>query len=105
MKLRILSWNVRGLNEREKRRTLKSLIQSWRADIVCIQETKINEWSDCLSQHLMGSRWAGWAELQAIDSRGGAVILWDKRNWNCIDIHQGSYTISSMLESAHEDFR
>lgn len=33
------------------------------------------------------------------------VILWDKKNWNGIDIHQGFYILSNMLESVHEYFR
>ena len=41
MKLRILSWNVRGANDKEKRRVIKDVIKSQKVDLVCIQETKI----------------------------------------------------------------
>lgn len=43
MKIKILSWNVRGLNAREKRSVLKSLLQQWKVDLVCLQETKMRE--------------------------------------------------------------
>ena len=43
MKIRILSWNVRGANDRDKRRIIKSVIKSQRVDVVCVQETKIKE--------------------------------------------------------------
>ena len=34
MKLRILSWNVRGTNDREKRKLIKEVIKSQKADLV-----------------------------------------------------------------------
>ena len=40
MKLKILSWNVRGLNAAEKRMVVKLFVKGVRADIVCLQETK-----------------------------------------------------------------
>ena len=36
MNLRIVSWNVRGLNEQDKRLRVRNLIQKWKADIVCL---------------------------------------------------------------------
>ena len=45
MKIRILSWNVRGANDSNKRRVIKSVIKSNKVDVVCLQETKIKEMS------------------------------------------------------------
>ena len=45
MKLKILSWNVRGANDVNKRKLIKALIRSQRVDLVCFQETKIQEMS------------------------------------------------------------
>ena len=45
MKLKILSWNVRGANDRSKRKVIKALIRSQKVDLVCLQETKIQEMS------------------------------------------------------------
>ena len=38
MKLRMLSSNVRGANDKEKRKVIKSLIRLQRVDVVCLQE-------------------------------------------------------------------
>ena len=43
MNLKILTWNVRGLNEKEKRLKVRNFLRSWRANIICLQETKL-EW-------------------------------------------------------------
>lgn len=44
-------------------------------------------------------------ELKASGTRGGIVVIWDKRKWVKLDAHRGSYSISCMLESNTEVFR
>ncbi|KAG5631014.1 hypothetical protein H5410_002731 [Solanum commersonii] len=41
MKLNIVSWNVRGMNSATKRVVLKNILNTWKADVVCFQETKV----------------------------------------------------------------
>lgn len=41
MKIKILIWNIQGLNDKNKRSTLASLVMKWKADILCLQETKM----------------------------------------------------------------
>ena len=41
MKLYLLTWNVRGANNCDKRKVIKALIKKNRVDLVCLQETKI----------------------------------------------------------------
>lgn len=55
MKIKILNWNVRGLNVKEKRVVVKSLLKGWKADVVCLQETKLNEMSMMIVKELWGS--------------------------------------------------
>lgn len=99
MKIKILSWNVRGLNEADKKSTIKSMIHKWRPDIVCLQETKIEDWSSQRIRQVAGNRWVEWAALNSIDRSSGIIVLWDKRQWSNRGIQQGCDTISCMLES------
>ena len=46
MKLRLLSWNVRGVNDSSKRKVVKAVIRSQRVDLFCLQETKIQAISE-----------------------------------------------------------
>ena len=55
IKLRILSWNVRGANNRDKRRMIKDVIKSQKANLVCLQETKIQEMSNGMVGGSVGS--------------------------------------------------
>jgi len=41
MKPKTVSWNVRGLNEKEKSLMIRGLLRDWKADIVCLQDTKM----------------------------------------------------------------
>ena len=41
MKIKMISWNVRGLNDPQKRLVVKNLLQKWKCDVVFLQETKI----------------------------------------------------------------
>ena len=37
----ILVWNVRGLNNRDRRNSVRDVVISSNADIICLQETKV----------------------------------------------------------------
>ena len=39
MLIRILSWNVMGINDKDKRRVVKAFLRIQRANLVCLQET------------------------------------------------------------------
>ena len=42
MSVKLLSWNVRGLNRFDKRLQIRNLLRMWKADMVCLQETKLS---------------------------------------------------------------
>ena len=41
MNLKLMSWNVRGANDSNKRKIIKSFVRKQKVDLLCIQETKI----------------------------------------------------------------
>ena len=41
MNLKILSWNVKGLNDCQKCSIVKNLLREWKCDVICLQETKL----------------------------------------------------------------
>ncbi|KAG5591548.1 hypothetical protein H5410_042062 [Solanum commersonii] len=57
MKFKLISWNVRGLNDREKIKVVHSLLSEWRADIVCLQETKIEGDISEMVKQIWGGRY------------------------------------------------
>lgn len=105
MRVKILNWNEQGLNNKDKRSTLKSLIQKRGADIVCLQETKIESWNPSLIRQIWGNNWLSWAEVKAIGTKGRLLILWDKIAWNCVELEAGAFSLSCRFESTSEDFK
>lgn len=104
MRVKILNWNVHSLNNKDKRSTLKSLIQKWGADIVCLLETKIESWNPSLIRQIWGNNWLFWAEVKAIGTKGGLLILWDKRALNSVESEVGAFSLSRRFESTSENF-
>lgn len=63
MNLKLVSWNVRGLNARDKRRLVKSLVMDWKADIICLQETKLEREIKVMLCQIWGGRWVRFSFL------------------------------------------
>ncbi|KAK6793695.1 hypothetical protein RDI58_007148 [Solanum bulbocastanum] len=68
---------TKGLNEQGKRRVVQNLLQDWKADIVCLQETKLEGNVRDLVKQIWAGRWIKYACLEASGTRGGILMLWD----------------------------
>jgi hypothetical protein len=81
MKPKILSWNVRGLNDMNKRMRISNLLRSWKVDIVCFQETKMVSVSSHFVHSLWGCPYVDWCH---VDSRGQEeeVDMGEVRRWS-----------------------
>ena len=55
MNLKLLSWNVRGLNNPHKRDTVKNLLKEWKCDVVCFHETKLDYTNSSVMKCFWGS--------------------------------------------------
>ena len=85
MKIKIISWNVRGVNDPEKRRVIKSFLRYNRADLVCLQETKVQQMNNVMARSIGVGRFLNWRVLNAEGSAGGIILLWDKRRISLVD--------------------
>lgn len=71
MTLRLLSWNVRGLNNPRKREVCKNLLKERWCDIVCLQETKLSSLNSAVVRSLWGSPFTGWVVLDVDQTSRG----------------------------------
>ena len=99
MKLKLLSWNVRGANEKEKRKIIKTFIRNQRVDLMCIQETKIQSMSEGVVRSLGSGRFLDWRALDASGTAGGILICWDKRTLEILDWEEGQFSLSCRFKS------
>jgi len=94
MKVKLLTWNVRGLNDQNKRIMVKSLMQKWKADVYCFQETKISKEVEAMAKQLWSCRWMKCGYLEAEGSCGGVLMMWDNRSWRGTLVEAGQFSIT-----------
>ena len=99
MKIRILSWNVRGANDSNKRRVIKSVIKSNKVDVVCLQETKIKEMSIGLVRSLGVGKHLDWRAVSSRGATGVILVFWDNKLVELVDVEEGEFSISCRFKN------
>ena len=77
MKLRISSWNVRGLHDPDKGKVIKSVARKLKPDLFCFQETKMREMSDKFVRRLGTGRRPKWVLFIDEFEPGDPPICWE----------------------------
>uniref|UniRef100_M1ALD1 Endonuclease/exonuclease/phosphatase domain-containing protein n=1 Tax=Solanum tuberosum TaxID=4113 RepID=M1ALD1_SOLTU len=62
-----------------------------KADIICLQETKLQGDITELVRQIWGDRWVKMACLEASGTRGG-IMMWDSRIWKGEVLETGTYS-------------
>ena len=104
MTLRLLSWNVRGLNNPRKREVCKNLLKDWKCDIVCFQEMKVSSIDVAFVRSLWGSPFTDWTVLDAVHTLRGVLLIRDKRVFEKLDVIAGQFSINVLLRGVVDDF-
>ena len=104
MKLKILSWNVRGVNDKNKRKVIKALIKLQRVDLVCLQETKIQDISQKVVHNLGVGRFLGWGAVSVRGAAGGVVVFWHNRVLELVGMEVGLFSISCRFKNCEDGF-
>jgi exonuclease III len=68
---KILVWNVRGLNSSARQDAVRTLVEASRADIVCLQETKMADVTRRVLLSMLGTDFSCTLELRANGTSGG----------------------------------
>ena len=105
MKLKLFSWNVRGANNPIKRNVIRKFIRSQIVDLVCLQETKIQEMSsDCARSFGVG-RFFDWKVAEAGGATGGILLFWDKRKLDLVEVETGLFFITCWFKNVEDGFQ
>ena len=104
MKVKIMSWNVRGVNDPDRRKIIRNFIRYQRVDLVCLQETKIQEMTVTVARSLGVGRLSGWRALNAEGSAGGILLSWDKKIMELVDSEIGLFSISCLFKMVEGGF-
>ena len=94
MKLKIVSWNVRGLNDSLKRLVVRNLLREWNCDVVCLQETKLVGMHRQLICSLWSCPYVDWVALDVDQTASGVLMMWDRRALEKLEVMVGQFSVS-----------
>ena len=104
MNLKLLSWNVRGANNPNKRNIIRNFIRTQRVDLVCLQETKIQELSSAVARSLGAGRLAEWRAVEAEGTAGGILVFWDTRKLELVETEIGHFSVTCKFKNVEDGF-
>ena len=93
MKLKMVSWNVRELNDSQKCLVLQNLLREWKCDVVCLYETKLVSMDRQMVCSLWNCPFVDWVALDADQTAGGVLIMWDRRVLEKLEVLVGSFFV------------
>lgn len=84
---------------------IRNMSRIWKADVVCFQETKLETGIANIVKEIWDSRWEVYVQLEASGTRGGILIMWDKRIWKGEVSSMGAYSVSCCFYGKNQDFK
>lgn len=75
--MKILVWNVRGLNSPARRTTIAQIVMAANPSVVCFQETKMEIVTLDIVKHCLGNKFETFYYLPAVGTRRGILLAWD----------------------------
>uniref|UniRef100_A0A2N9GN59 Reverse transcriptase domain-containing protein n=1 Tax=Fagus sylvatica TaxID=28930 RepID=A0A2N9GN59_FAGSY len=91
-------------NDPKKREILRNWLRKWKIDVVCLQETKLDKIDWRIIQSIWGNRFVDWVALDAVNTAGGVLLLWDKRVLELIDSAVGKFSVSCLWKGLLDGF-
>eukprot|EP00253_Pinus_taeda_P009145 PITA_09145 len=84
--MKLISWNMRGLNSPSKHRMLKIMIQLEKPSVVFLQETKS---TNVILEKIMRKAWPGSrsTSVDGLGASGGLAIAWNLQSITLQDFH------------------
>ena len=97
--LKIIFWNVRGLNSGAKRTAVRSVISAAAPTIVCLQETKLAPVSDAIVVDTLGPSVEDYFFLPADGTRGGILLAWQRDTISLSNPLIGEHHMTALVSS------
>lgn len=95
--LKVVFWNVRGLNNPAKRAAVRTVITSAAPSIVCLQETKLSCVSPAIVMETLGASFRDFYWLAADGTRGGILLAWQAEHISLHNRTIGTFHVSATV--------
>ena len=83
---------------------VKSLICLYLADLVCLQETKVQQITSRMVRSLGVGRCLDWGVVDARGQAGGIVVFWIKRVLELLEMEVGAFSMSCRFRNCEGSF-
>jgi exonuclease III len=87
-----------------KRSQIKNALKLWKGEVICLQETKLENIGRSVVRSLWSNRFADWKYLESEGASGGVLIMWDKRVAEVQDCVKGQFSISCRFKNVQDQF-
>jgi exonuclease III len=104
MKPKIISWNVRGMNEPEKRMKIRKRLREWKAYTMCLQETKMEIINIEVIRSVWGCTYVDWIYLGSTSASGGILLMWDRQVVEKIEECVRRFVVACVFRSVTKNF-
>lgn len=96
-KIKIITWNVRGLNEREKILAIRHTFFLEKPNMICLQETNLRTLNDSTRKEICGGRLNEFRTLEANQTRGDILVAWQGRKFSLVSYKANNFSLSVNL--------
>jgi exonuclease III len=101
--LNFLTWNVRGLNDQNKKNNVKKHIQLSKPHVIALQETKLSNVTSTTTREVVGGSYDMFLAIEAQGASGGMLLTWKSSMFTKLAHNQGIYTLSVDLANNSDD--
>ena len=72
---------------------LENLLREWNCDVVCLHETKLAGMDKQMVCSLWSCPYVDWVALEANQTAGGVLMMWDRRVLERLEVMVGSFSV------------
>ena len=91
---KVLCWNVRGINSPTRWNSIRDKIQESGCDIVCLQETKREDFNILYIRKFCPPAFDSFVFLPSVGASGGSLIVWKGRRFDGELVFQNAFAQS-----------
>jgi exonuclease III len=102
--MKILCWNVRGLEGKGRSRQLKEMVDKSRVNIICLRETMKEHFTIAELRELVSGQSFSWNWTTSNGHSGGTLSGVKQGDLDAIDMDDGRYFLSISVENKKDKF-
>lgn len=100
---KIISWNIRGIGDVDKRIVTDSVLSKWNPDIVLLQETKLEDMTEVIKKDIWSKSNVKFCFKPSVGTRGISIMC-DGDKFELVDQLQGIFSLSCMFRCIANNF-